>query len=318
MFFERDNIESDNFFKFDLVYKIKNNLELSSGLNIKRGNYNFNENFSPDPINIYSYPLLPESVTDSLGYFSDYNDFISVYPQYENEINNYVEISSSPFPGFINKQNGSLWKYFAYSQLKLKFKSLEITGGIRYDYIKVNNTSEFSPRFGLSYKLNPITKLNFAFGKYYQTPNYWKLLSPDNSKNLDNSYTEQFIIGLEHFIDDDMRFKVTKILIRSGWVHTKLIKDCETLDEQDIIKASILFIDVQGVGLAMGFHDEGLGLALAIKQKYPKKKVVIYSAETQGDRFHKALREADSFLAKNADPYEFQRLVEEFTIGGLS
>ena len=68
----------------------------------------------------------------------------------------------------------------------------------------------------------------------------------------------------------------------------------------------------------MGFHDEGLGLALAIKQKYPKKKVVIYSAETQGDRFHKALREADSFLAKNADPYEFQRLVEEFTIGGLS
>ncbi|MAC15608.1 MAG: transcriptional regulator [Alcanivorax sp.] len=117
------------------------------------------------------------------------------------------------------------------------------------------------------------------------------------------------------FIDDDARFKVVKILSRSGWVHAKLIKDCETLDDRDVVEADILFIDVQGVGVSMGFSDEGLGLALAIKEKYKEKKVIIYSAETEGDRFHEALRKADSFLAKNADPYQFQRLVEEFTIG---
>lgn len=117
------------------------------------------------------------------------------------------------------------------------------------------------------------------------------------------------------FIDDDARFKVVKILTRSGWVHTKLIKDCDTLDDNDVVDANILFIDVQGVGVSMGFSDEGLGLALAIKDKYKDKKVVIYSAETEGDRFHEALRKADSFLAKNADPYEFQRIVEEFTVG---
>lgn len=117
------------------------------------------------------------------------------------------------------------------------------------------------------------------------------------------------------FIDDDARFKVVKILTRSGWVHTKLIKDCDTLDDINVVDAQILFIDVQGVGVSMGFSDEGLGLALAIKDKYKDKKVIIYSAETEGDRFHEALRKADSFLAKNADPYEFQRLVEEFTIG---
>ncbi|PRY66439.1 hypothetical protein B0H98_101423 [Vreelandella songnenensis] len=117
------------------------------------------------------------------------------------------------------------------------------------------------------------------------------------------------------FIDDDARFKVAKILTQSGWVHTKLIKDCKTLDEYDIVEANLLFIDVQGVGVAMGFNDEGLGLALAVKEKYPEKKVIIYSAETKGDRFHEALRKADSFLPKNADPYEFQRIVEEFTIG---
>lgn len=117
------------------------------------------------------------------------------------------------------------------------------------------------------------------------------------------------------FIDDDIRFKVVKILTKSGWVHTKLVKDAETLDDNEIRQADILFIDVQGVGLALGFNDEGLGLALAIKDKYPLKKVVIYSAETKGDRFHAALRKADSFLPKNADPYEFQKIVEDFTIG---
>jgi hypothetical protein len=117
------------------------------------------------------------------------------------------------------------------------------------------------------------------------------------------------------FIDDDARFKVAKILVKSGWVHTSLIKDCQALDDKEVVAAEILFIDVQGVGVSLGFADEGLGLALAIKEKYPNKKIVIYSAETQGDRFHEALRKADSFLAKNADPYEFQKLVEEFTIG---
>lgn len=117
------------------------------------------------------------------------------------------------------------------------------------------------------------------------------------------------------FIDDDARFKVAKILVKSGWVHTKLIKDASTLDDHDITAANILFIDVQGVGVEMGFTDEGLGLALAIKEKYPEKKVVIYSAETKGDRFHAALRKADSFLSKNADPYEFQKIVEDFTVG---
>jgi len=130
-------------------------------------------------------------------------------------------------------------------------------------------------------------------------------------KSLDEYKNETRIL----FVDDDARFRVSKILTQSGWVHTKLIKDCKTLDESDIVNAQLLFIDVQGVGVAMGFSDEGLGLALAIKEKYPNKKVIIYSAETKGDRFHEALRKADSFLPKNADPYEFQRIVEDFTVG---
>ncbi|WP_426767882.1 hypothetical protein [Erwinia aphidicola] len=114
------------------------------------------------------------------------------------------------------------------------------------------------------------------------------------------------------FIDDEVRFKVVKILQRAGWLHTKLIKDADSLDQQEIKEAKIIFVDIQGVGIELTFKEEGLGLASALKNKYPEKKIIIYSAEQKGDRFHKALREVDDFLQKDADPYQFQRIVEDF------
>jgi len=115
------------------------------------------------------------------------------------------------------------------------------------------------------------------------------------------------------FIDDDTKFKVVKILKTAGWINTSSVRDIKSLDDQIVKNTDIFFVDVQGVGLALQFNEEGLGLALALKNKYPNKKVVIYSAETKGDRFHEALRKADSFLAKNAEPYEFQQLVEQYS-----
>lgn len=114
------------------------------------------------------------------------------------------------------------------------------------------------------------------------------------------------------FIDDDDKFKVVKILKSSGWIHTSLTKDLGNLDQNNVTQATILFVDIQGVGLKLGFSDEGLGLAKALKERYSEKFVIIYSSQTQGDRFHEALRLADESLEKNADPYQFQQLVEKF------
>lgn len=115
------------------------------------------------------------------------------------------------------------------------------------------------------------------------------------------------------FVDDDTHFKVVKILKDAGWPHVKIIKDVKAIESPDILEANILFIDIQGVGKLLQFTDEGLGLALAIKEKYPKKKVIIYSAQTTGERFHRALQKADYSLPKNADPYQFIKLVEDFS-----
>lgn len=111
---------------------------------------------------------------------------------------------------------------------------------------------------------------------------------------------------------DDRKFGVVEILAKSGWINTKIIKDVVSLDDADIKDAHVLFVDIQGVGKALQFKDEGLGLISALKDKYPNKKVVVYSSESAGDRFHQGLSKADARLSKNADPYEFQTLVEKF------
>jgi ActR/RegA family two-component response regulator len=116
------------------------------------------------------------------------------------------------------------------------------------------------------------------------------------------------------FIDDDVKFKVVNILRTAGWDHTTIVKDISSLGEELVMTSHIFFIDINGVGKKLGFKDEGLGLALALKTRYPEKKVVIYSADTKAERFHEAWKKADTYLAKNADPYEFQQAVEDLAL----
>lgn len=115
------------------------------------------------------------------------------------------------------------------------------------------------------------------------------------------------------FVDDETKFKIIKILNVAGWINTKIVKDIENPDSEIVTKSHILFIDINGVGIKMHFKDEGLGLANYLKKKYPEKKVILYSTEPNGDRFHEAFRKVDDFLNKNADPIEFQEIIEQFS-----
>jgi hypothetical protein len=117
---------------------------------------------------------------------------------------------------------------------------------------------------------------------------------------------------------DDQSFKVIQILKNAGWSHTKCIRDVDSLDSLEVAEAHIIFVDIHDVGRKLGFKDEGLGLIMALRQKYPFKKLVVYSAERSGDRFHQGFSAADARLAKNADPFEFQTLVEQYSQDAFS
>lgn len=112
------------------------------------------------------------------------------------------------------------------------------------------------------------------------------------------------------FIDDDNKFKIIPILKRNGWEHTKIKKDITSFDDPEVTEARIFFVDINGVGLALEFQDQGLGLAKALKKRFPNKSVVIYSSESSGNRFDEALRLADDFLPKHSEPMRFLEIVE--------
>jgi hypothetical protein len=109
---------------------------------------------------------------------------------------------------------------------------------------------------------------------------------------------------------DDQPFRIVDILKKNGWTSTKRIKDVANLDDDEVKESSVLFVDINGVGKTLNFKDEGLGLASEIKRKYPSKRVVLYSAEQH--RFHPALSQVDKCLYKNADQYEFEKIIEDF------
>ncbi|MBC7382596.1 MAG: hypothetical protein H7296_06305 [Bacteroidia bacterium] len=116
------------------------------------------------------------------------------------------------------------------------------------------------------------------------------------------------------FIDDDKNFSVVKILKDSNWKKVKTVVDIKSLDIPIVKEANIVFVDINGVGKLLNLEYEGLDLALMLKQRYPEKKVIIYSANRNSNSFHSAWDLCDFKLEKNALPYQFQNLVEEYSI----
>lgn len=107
------------------------------------------------------------------------------------------------------------------------------------------------------------------------------------------------------FIDDQHAdFPIVKFLRDSGYKNVSAMKDLNKLDDRKVELADVIFVDINGVGQKLS-KDEGKGLARALKSTYPKKKIVLYSSETQGDIFDKTLDEVDYRLPKNADAIQW-------------
>lgn len=114
------------------------------------------------------------------------------------------------------------------------------------------------------------------------------------------------------FIDDEKLPTVIKTLRKAGWKNIRRIGDTANLDLADIQIANIIFVDIKGVGKELGFKNEGMGLAAALKDKYPAKGVVIYSATPEHNLFDPDIDKVDGRLFKNAEPIQFSNMIEQY------
>ena len=109
---------------------------------------------------------------------------------------------------------------------------------------------------------------------------------------------------------DDQKFDNVDVLKNAGWKNTKAIKDIKAIDCPEVLAADVIFVDINGVGTSLFPKEQGLGVAVQIKSRYNEKCVVVYSAQPQ--ELHKALSQVDAILPKNAEPYEYISILENY------
>ena len=113
------------------------------------------------------------------------------------------------------------------------------------------------------------------------------------------------------FVDHDANCRYAAMIINAGWISTKISADISNFDASDVFEAHGIFVNAEGVGAGF-FYDQGYGLAVALKEKYPAKKIVIYGVDGRPDIFLKTARGVDAYIPKGAQAYDFVKLLEGF------
>lgn len=161
--------EAENEFKADLVYKLSSSSELNFG-------------FSTKLIKFNADIKLP-------GFRTTFGELLSI-----TSLNTSKSFYKSAF-------------FVQYSDVL--FNRLMISIGTRGDYFNgINNGFSVSPRFSVSYILSELANLSFSTGVYHQSPSYIWLVAFDSNKNLQPIRVDQFVLGYDRKLRDDIRIKL--------------------------------------------------------------------------------------------------------------
>ena len=201
-YFNRNDLEDDYSFRSELVYKISNNLDVSSGITAKYIRLDYDNWYKDSPTYLYGYSLSDTSQPSIVTEDQFYNNY------FQNS-NTIVTVLDSIGERDTLKTNASLsyQKYggFFHSNFNL-FSNLELSLGGRLEHISFTGETDFSPRLGLRYHLTPVFKFNMAAGRYFQPPNNEYLNSVRGTpKELTNYYADQIVGGLEFFPSPETR-----------------------------------------------------------------------------------------------------------------
>jgi len=116
-----------------------------------------------------------------------------------------------PFPetNIDTKDNFYKGAVFVQYTLKLLRDNLIINSGVRLDYFSaLEKKNVVSPRFGVSFKITPVTTLSGSTGIYYQSPeNVWLTTNPANNK-LKYIKAIHYVAGIEHLFTPELRLAI--------------------------------------------------------------------------------------------------------------
>ena len=172
IFMNRSN-EGETGLRADVVYKVSPAVELSAGASVK--NIRFLTNLA-----------LP-------GYVTTFGDTLDIqvndYASRATKASSYVQASGHPFD------------------------RLTLTLGGRFDYFDlIDRKATFAPRGSLGYEFTPLTSASASIGRYYQSPSYIWLVSNPANRDLRPIAVDQYILGVEHLLQADLKVRVEGFL----------------------------------------------------------------------------------------------------------
>jgi len=138
---------------------------------------------------------------------------------------------------YINNYESQPFEVAAYVQDKIEFTYLVINLGLRFDYLNANATfradplvqgsvisvkprTQFSPRIGIAHPISDRTKLHFAYGHFFQNPEFQFLFENQQydlkvreplfgQADLDAQRTIAYEVGIAHQFTDRIAMNVT-------------------------------------------------------------------------------------------------------------
>jgi len=108
------------------------------------------------------------------------------------------------------------YRFRAYAQNKFKISSnFYFSAGLRFDLYQIIEKNYISPRFSFSYIFNDITTLRGAYGIYYQSPGYEKVVDQGilydfdkkHMKNIEAERAKHYALSLERYLDNYWKIK---------------------------------------------------------------------------------------------------------------
>ena len=117
-------------------------------------------------------------------------------------------------------------------------------------------------------------------------------------------------------IDDNKPEEIIDYVKEAGW-KAKYLGDLDNLINTQLVQAHIIFIDIMGPGKLLRLAN-GQELAVAIKKKYPEKKIIIYSTVSEQNIFHESIDIVDKRIRRQGTPIPFVSAIEEMAANTLN
>lgn len=185
--YTENNYESVLAGRYDVVYRIHEKHELSAGAQY---------------LTTWKFNGLAAYESDSIRYDRNDDGIFETYPP------RFPAGNVSTHLGL-----GDAHKSSAYASDKFSvFPRVTLVAGLRYDYFSYSKHGNLAPRTSISFDLVPDqTRLNFAYGEYYQVqplPYYSDNRNIGYNHNISNAHARHFVLGLEHVLDEGLKGSV--------------------------------------------------------------------------------------------------------------